>query len=276
MLKAIGLSLAVLRFMNGDETALRRFFIRNREKRGLDALLASMLAQSAGDSKLAIAKAEKAHGLLNRPVMTNLLIAQAAEAKGNSAMAIAHYKDLLDDPRSRFVGIQGLIRSELELGEPQKARALAVKALDMQPAHEATQNPAEVADRSRGLERCTQDAGDQEIQRAFAARRVPAARCGHGAADSDALAAKDNLPRARDAAIEANRLSPDLVPAAVAAAQALVAQGKRSSARKVIKAGLESSAAPRACLRVCGHRNGRITAQTACALRNLAEDAPAG
>lgn len=236
VLKVFALSLAVLRFMSGDETAIRRFFTRNREKRGLDALLASMLAQSSGDPKLAIAKAEKAHMLLNRPIMTNLLIAQSAEMKGNSGKAIEHYKGLLDDRRSRFVGIQGLIRAELELGEPDKARALAVKALEMQPAHEQTQNTllklqTEAEDWKGARKTLESKKSSGHLPRDVYRRRDAVLAL----QESDVLAAKGDLARARDAAIEANRLSPDLVPAAVAAAQALVAQGKRNYAAKVVK-----------------------------------------
>lgn len=236
VLKGLGLSIAVLRFMNGDETALRRFFTRNREKRGLDALLAAMLAQSAGDAKLAIAKAEKAHKLLNRPLMTNLLIAQSAEMKGNNAMAITHYKGLLDDPRSRFAGIQGLIRAELALGDTAKARALAAKALDMQPAHEETQNTllklqTDAEDWKGARKTLEVKKSSGHLPRDVYRRRDAVLAL----QEADALAAKDDLPRARDAAIEANRLSPDLVPAAVAAAQALVAQGNRSAATRVLK-----------------------------------------
>lgn len=236
VLKVLGLSIAVLRFMNGDETALRRFFTRNREKRGLDALLTAMLAQSSGDAKLAIAKAEKAHKLLNRPLMTNLLIAQSAEMKGNSDMAITHYKGLLDDPRSRFVAIQGLIRAELALGDTEKARALAAKALDMQPAHEATQNTLlklqTEAEDWKGARKTLEVKKSSGLLPRDVYRRRDAVLA---LQEADALAAKDNLPRAREAAIEANRLSPDLVPAAVAAAQALVAQGNSSAATRAIK-----------------------------------------
>ena len=236
VLKLIGLALAVLRFMNGDETAVRRFFMRNREKRGLDALLASMIAQAEGDGRTAIAKAEKAHKLLNRPVMTSLLIAQSAELKGNTDLAIEHYKALLNDNRSRFVGVQGLMRSKLEAGDKDKARALASKALEMQPAHEATQNTL------LGLQTEAEDWGG--------ARKTLLIKKSSGSLprdvwrrrdailalqQSDALAATGELARAREAAIEANRLSPDLIPAAVSAAQALVAQGNGGYATKVIR-----------------------------------------
>ena len=235
-MKLLGLTFAVFRLLNGDETAVQRYFTRNREKRGLDALLAALLAQSTGDAKTAIAKAEKAHKLLNRPLITSLLIAQAAEAKGNPTLAIENYKKLLDDPRSRFAGITGLVRAKLAAGDTEKARALAAKALDIQPGHEGTQNTllqlqtkAEDWRGARATLKIKKTSGT--LPRDVYLRRDAVLAL----QEADALAAQGDLARAREAAIEANRLSPDLVPAAVAAAQALVAQGKGSYAAKAIK-----------------------------------------
>ena len=37
MLKLLGLAIALVKFINGDETALSRYFDRNRERRGFEA-----------------------------------------------------------------------------------------------------------------------------------------------------------------------------------------------------------------------------------------------
>ncbi len=236
VLKLLGLAVAVLRFMNGDETAVRRFFTRNREKRGLDALLAAMIAQAEGDGKTAIAKAEKADKLLNRPVMTKLLVAQSAEMKGNRALAEESYKALLTDNRTRFAAVQGLMRAKLDEGDKDKARALASKALEMQPAHEVTQNTllqlqTEAEDWTGARKTLMTKKSSGYLPRDVWRRRDALLAL----QDADRHAAKGELNRGREAAIEANRLSPDLIPAAVAAAQALVAQGKTRYATKVIK-----------------------------------------
>ncbi|MFN7002733.1 MAG: heme biosynthesis protein HemY [Roseinatronobacter sp.] len=236
VMKLIGLAFAMLRFMNGDETAIRRYFTRNREKRGLDALLLSMIAQAEGDGKTAIAKAEKAHKLLNRPIMTNLLVAQAAEMKGNQALAEERYKALLNDNRSRFIAVQGLMRTKLEQGDADKARALAQKALDMEPAHEPTQNmllkmQTEAEDWSGARKTLMLKKSSGHLPRDVWRRRDAILAL----QDADALAVAGDMNRARETAIEANRLSPDLIPAAVAAAHALIAQGKGSYAASAIK-----------------------------------------
>ncbi len=235
-MKLVALVFATLRFMNGDETAIRRFFTRNRERRGLDALLLAMVAQAEGDGKTAIAKAEKAHKLLDKPLITNLLVAQAAQMKGNGDLAVERYKALLDDSRTRFVAVQGLLKAKIEAGDKDKAQALAQKALEMQPVHEATQNTllqlqTEAEDWSGARNTLMLKKNSGLLPRDVWRRRdaIMALQ------ESDAMAARGDLMRSREAAIEANRLSPDLIPAAVAAAHALNAQGNGGYAAKVLK-----------------------------------------
>jgi len=59
-----GLLLAVFRMLMGDETALSRYFDRNKERKGFDALTDSMIALAAGDGRKATNKATRAERLL--------------------------------------------------------------------------------------------------------------------------------------------------------------------------------------------------------------------
>ena len=117
LIRIVGLIVAVLRFVNGDETAISRYFDRNREKRGYEALQDSLVALASGDGKTAISKATKAERLLERKELTALVHAQAAEVVGNKDRAEEHYKKLLLDPKTRFVGVQGLLRQKLDEGD---------------------------------------------------------------------------------------------------------------------------------------------------------------
>ncbi len=56
-IRIAGFSLAVLRFIDGDETAISRYFNRSRERRGLEAMARGMAALAAGDARVARAKA---------------------------------------------------------------------------------------------------------------------------------------------------------------------------------------------------------------------------
>ncbi len=140
LMKLVGLTVAVLRFINGDDTAISRHFERNRRRRGLEALTEGFLALAAGEGDKALTKGRKAEKLLEDQALTTLLIAQSAQAKGNSQLAEDYYKRLLEDDRSRFVGVQGLLSQQVEAGNAAKARKLAETALSLRPGHGQTQD----------------------------------------------------------------------------------------------------------------------------------------
>ena len=58
---------------------------RNRERKGLAALADGMVALAAGENRVALSRALKAEKLLGKPELTNLMVAQAAEAAGDTA-----------------------------------------------------------------------------------------------------------------------------------------------------------------------------------------------
>ena len=60
--KLIGLAVATFKFLNGDETAISRYFSRNRERKGYEALSEGMMALASGEGRLAMAKAHPANG----------------------------------------------------------------------------------------------------------------------------------------------------------------------------------------------------------------------
>ncbi|WP_114964774.1 heme biosynthesis protein HemY [Alkalilacustris brevis] len=236
ILKLAGLTVAVLRFLNGDETAISRFFARNRERRGFQALVDGMMALASGEPTQAMTKVAKAEKLLGRPELTNLISAQAAEMQGDTRRAISYYKKLLDDKSTKFVGVRGLLRQKLAEGDTDKALKLAQKAFTLKPGHDETQ----------------QVLLDLQAQKRdwTGARETLLARKHSGALPKDiyrrrdavlALQAADDFrnegkPRhAGDAAIEANRLSPDLVPAAIAAARTWIERETPRKAAKILK-----------------------------------------
>src|SRR5690606_35740624 len=105
-----------------------------------DALGEGMLAIASGEGKLALDKAAKAEKFLDRPHITNLLTAQAAEVAGDTARANATYRKLLEDERTRFVGIRGLMKQKLDEGDTKSAMLLAQKAYAIKPKHKELQN----------------------------------------------------------------------------------------------------------------------------------------
>ena len=124
---------ATYHFLNGDETAISRYFDRNREKKGFQALADGMIALALGESKTATLKASKAQKFLKKPEITNLISAQAAEQSGNRDKALKFYKELLSQEKTKFVGIRGILKQKLEDGDKETALELAQKAISIKP-----------------------------------------------------------------------------------------------------------------------------------------------
>jgi HemY protein len=235
-LKLFSLLIATLKFINGDETAISRYFDRNRERKGFQALSEGLMALASGEGRLAMAKANKAEKYLHKPELTDLITAQAAEMTGDRKKAEEVYKRLVQNDTTRFVGVRGLMKQKLDAGDTDTALKLAERAFTIKPKHE------EVQDTLLRLQAQKADwAG---------ARKTLNAKLKHGALPRDvhkrrdavlALSeAKDVLDEGRtieaqEAAIAANKASPDLIPAAAMAARSHIAQGRPKYAVRILK-----------------------------------------
>lgn len=234
-LKLLTFLVAGFKFLNGDETAISRYFDRNREKKGYEALSEGMMALASGEGHLALTKASRAERLLDKPQLTTLLTAQAAEMTGDKRKAEESYRKLIENDQTRFVGIRGIMKQKLEEGKTDVAMKLAEKAFALKPRHEETQDV---------LLRLQAEAEDWDGARKTLNAKLKA---GHLPRDvhkrRDAVLAlsqaKDVLSdgksiEARESAIEANRLSPDLIPAAVMAAHSYIDENKPKYAARVL------------------------------------------
>ncbi|WP_299650851.1 heme biosynthesis protein HemY [uncultured Tateyamaria sp.] len=244
-LKLLGLLIATWHFLNGDDTAISRYFERRKYAKGFDALAEGMMALASGEARTALAKAEKADRYLDRPELTNLLTAQAAEQAGDRKKAEETYRKLVENDATRFVGVRGIMKQKLADGDTDTALQLAEKAFAIKPKHEETQDI---------LLKLQADKQDWK-----GARETLSAKLKHGALPRDVhkrrdavlalsearkVLAEDETIEAREAAIEANRLSPDLIPAAVMAAHGYIEKGQKRYATRVLKKAWEAQPHP--------------------------------
>lgn len=245
LLKLLALLVAAWHFLNGDETALSRYFDRNRERKGYDALAEGLMALASGEGKLAMSKAAKADKYLKKPDLTNLLTAQAAELAGDRRKAEETYKKLVASESTRFVGVRGILKQKLADGDTDTALKLAERAFALKPKHEETQ------DLLLNLQAKKEDW--------VGARATLSAKLKYGSLPRDVHKRRDAvlaLSEAKDIlsdessietqekSIEANRLSPDLIPAAVMAAKSYIKQGKPKLATRLLKKAWETSPHP--------------------------------
>ena len=234
-MKILKLLVATYHFLNGDETAISRHFDRNRTRKGHDALAEGYFALAAGEGHLAMQKAKRAEKYLNRPDLTTLMKAQAAEMTGDTRTSEESYRALLSKDETRFVGVRGLMQQKLEEGDRDTALGLARKAFELKPMHKGTQDTllrlqAEKEDWKGARETLEAKLKAGHMPRELHRRRDAVLALSEAREIMDEGADM----KAREAAIEANRLSPDLVPAAVMAARAHIAKGEPRKASRIL------------------------------------------
>lgn len=245
VLAVLGLLVAVLRFLNGDETAISRYFDRNRERKGFDALAEGMMALASGEGRLALQKASKAERQLQRPQLTNLLAAQAAEMAGDTKRAAVAYRKLLADDSTRFIAVRGIMKQKLAEGDTATALKLAEKAFALKPQHEDTQDvllalQAGQSDWKGARETLAAKARGGSLPRDVAKRRDAVLAL----QEAKGVLEEGNSIEAREAAIAANRKSPDLIPAAAMAARSYIAKGDDKYAARVLRTAWEAQPHP--------------------------------
>ncbi|HKL68146.1 heme biosynthesis protein HemY [Salibaculum sp.] len=234
--KLAGLLVASFKFLNGDETAISRYFSRNRERKGFDALSEGMMALASGEGQLAMTKASRAEKYLGKPHLTNLLAAQAAEMAGDRKMAERTYRKLLEDERTRFVGVRGIMKQKLSDGDTDTAMKLAEKAFALKPRHEETQDTllrlqAETADWNGARETLGIKLKTGTLPRDVHTRRDAVLAL----SQASEMLEKGEEAKAQETILEANRLSPELIPAAVMASKVHVDKGNTRAASRLIK-----------------------------------------
>ncbi|MEX0303206.1 MAG: heme biosynthesis protein HemY, partial [Leisingera sp.] len=193
----------------------------------------------------ALAKAARAEKYLQKPELTDLLVAQAAEMSGDTQKASEAYKRLLSGQTTRFVGVRGIMKQKLSEGDTDTARQLAEKALALRPKHEEVQDTllrlqAQAEDWAGARKTLSTKLKTGTLPRDVFKRRdaVLALSSSKGLLDENATVEQ------QEQAIEANRLSPDLVPAAAMAARAYLAKGKKRPAARLLKKAWENQPHP--------------------------------
>lgn len=236
LVKAFSFLVALVRFFSGDQTALSRFWNRSRERRGFTALSKGMIAMAEGDGRTALTQAKKAERLLDRPDITRLTIARAAEASGEANMANEYYKRLAAEPRTAYVGVKGLLERAVADGDKEKALKLAKHAFDLKAREpELLIRLFELQCEAGEWEgaRRTLDAAAKigAIPKAVAERRAAVLLV----TDARAAEANGEPAKARDMIQRARRKAPGLAPAAITAAEQLHADGATRKAEKLLR-----------------------------------------
>jgi HemY protein len=220
---AVMLSWWLLKSIWASPYTVSRYFRVRRRDRGYQALSTGMIAAGAGDAGLARRKKKEAMKLISadQEPLIHLLDAQASLLEGDHEAARRKFEAMLDDPEMRLLGLRGLYLEAERLGDRTAARHYAAKATEAAPqlewATESTlEEKTEAGEWDEALRLVDAQKSTRQIERDTANRRKAVLLTAKAMAILDADPAG-----AKTAALEANRLAPDLVPAATTAARAL-------------------------------------------------------
>ena len=222
---------------NSPYTVARYFRVRRRD-RGYQALSTGMIAAGAGDAARARSMNAQAAKLIrsDQEPLIALLDAQTSLLEGDHETARQKFEAMLDDPEMRLLGLRGLYLEAERLGDRAAARHFAGRAAEVAPQL----NWASVATLEERTERGDWDGALKLLDGQKAARQVERDVANRRRAvllTAKAMSLMDTDPTAaRNAALEANRLAPELVPAAATAARALFRQNDVRKGSKLLEA----------------------------------------
>jgi len=231
---AMLLTWSILRWLWSSPAMVGRVLHRRREQRGLDALSSGMIAIGAGDRMLASRYAVQARKALPNEPLTHLLRAQAAQLTGDRATSRRIFEAMLASPDTEQLGLRGLFLEAQREGEQEPARQFAERALALNPklawpVEALFDLQCRAEDWQGALDTLAVGRRQNLIDKAVANRRRAVLLA------AQAQTAEDTAPeKARELALEAHRLAPDLGPAAAIAGRILASQSNTPKAARVL------------------------------------------
>ncbi len=226
---------SLMRQVWSGPAAFSHYLTKRRQRRGLDALSAGMIAIGAGDRAMAARYALQARKSLPNEPLTHLLRAQAAQLSGDKTTARRIFEAMLATPDTEQLGLRGLFLEAGREREEEAQRQFAERALRLNPK---LSWPSEAL---FGLQCKTGDWPGAQATLASARRnghidRPTADRRRAVLLTAEAQALEDGDPeKALNLSLEAHGLAPSLIPAAAIAGRLLASRGNTPRAAKIIQ-----------------------------------------
>jgi HemY protein len=236
------LAVAALLFLWWALTSLVRsparvsnYFRMRRIARGQHAITQGFIAIGAGDPRAAARHASEAKRLASEHPMTLLLTAQAAQLSGDRIAAERAYEQMAARPELKAIGLHGMFVEARNRNDALAARAFAEEAAKTAPSlgwagQAVLEFRCAAGDWNGALEALDRNRINGLIDKA----RYRRERAVLLTAQAEQLADADR-DRAKAMAVEAAKLAPDLVPAAVLAGRFHADAGDMRKASRVLE-----------------------------------------
>jgi HemY protein len=225
-------------------TAAREFWRFRKSRKGYEALSKGIIAAGAGDAQTASRNAAVAgNALLDEPLV-NVLVAQAAQLKGDREGVKRAFAEMAKSPETELLGLRGLFAEARSSGDLVEALKIAEKAMALNPRLPWASTAVLQVQTARrawdGAAKTLEQQGRSGVLDKKEAQRKRAHML-----TAAALEAEDkDRPLALKLAYEAIDQEPGLVPALAVAARALIADGSARKAQKLLRKGWSSTPHP--------------------------------
>jgi HemY protein len=214
-----------------------RFFRARKRDRGYQALSTGMIAAGAGNALLARKMSARARGLLrvDQEPLIQLLDAQAAMIEGKHDEARRKFEQMADDPETAELGLRGLYLEAKRLGADEAARQYAERAVEKAPylpwaAQAALETRCQLGNWDNALTMVDQQKVAKILTKEEAKRKRAALLTARA---NDRI--ESDPKGAREDAMEALRLEPEFVPAAIAAGKGYLREDNLRKAGSVLE-----------------------------------------
>jgi HemY protein len=215
---------------------------QRRDQAALRALAKAHVAHAAGRSNDGLKSAQRASAaLVGSSASALVLRAEAAESAEKWDAARDAYDALMSDPATKFLGLMGHLRLALKDGDQTAALSLADQALTMEPSSLALADQVVTLTASVGdFDHARRVIDLAQRKGAYSRNLAKRRRALINHAEAVNLSAQGTLgradaDRARDLAVDAHDLAPDMVPYAVQAAQAEARRGAVDAAQRILR-----------------------------------------
>ena len=226
-----------IRFVLRSPRRVTDYVEERRQLRGWRAISRGLIAVGTGNVPLARRSAGEARKLLAAEPLTLLLSAQSAQLQGDAKGAEAEFRNMLAHDETKLLGLHGLFVEATRRADPVAALAFAEDAAKADPAlgwagDAVIEFRCRAGDWPGALDSLERQIAAKAIGKAAGKRRRAVLMTAH------ALALEEtDTARAREIAVGAARLAPNLVPAvALAGRLEPLAGNARRGARMIEKA----------------------------------------
>jgi HemY protein len=235
---------SILRQIWRSPTAAREFWRFRKHRKGYEALSKGMIAAGAGDAQIASRNAAIAGNALSDEPLVNVLVAQAAQLKGDRDGVKRAFAEMAKSPETELLGLRGLFGEARSTGDLVEALRIAEKAMALNPRLPwASTAVLQVQTARRSWDGAAKTLEQQGRSGTLDKKQALRKRAQMLAAAAIEAEDKDK-PRALKLAYEAIDLEAGLVPALAVAARSLIAEGSGRKAQKLLRKGWVSSPHP--------------------------------